>query len=128
MLTAPTRRASLLVICLLLAVASCVRPGRSLPGIDTAGGTILVYEVRRGENDKTDKTIGELARVIRRRIDPNETAPITVRSVAESGIEIVVIREGDQNAEQHRVDQVKKLIEAEPLGLVLTRENAVEPK
>jgi hypothetical protein len=125
MLTAPSRRASLLVIWLLLVVASCGRTGR--PGLDlnALGGTVLVYEVRRGASDRT---VAELATLIRRRIDPADIVPITVRVVGEYGIEIAIIREGDRKAELERVEEVKKLVAADPLGLTLAWENTVEPK
>jgi hypothetical protein len=73
-------------------------------------------------------TVHELEMVIRRRVDPADVLPITVRVVGESGIEIAVIRDRDREAEHERVEEVKKLIAADPLGLTLTRETTVEPE
>src|SRR5690242_4779036 len=80
----------------------------SRPDITKAGGTILVYEV---DQDRTpgDVPPENLVAALCRRLDPEQTAGITVRALIDNRVEVSVLRRASDHAEEVR--QVKDLID-----------------
>src|SRR5262249_35411245 len=81
------------------------------PGVDLAGGTILVYEVdvdkfpdgKVPENFK----IEDMVTALKRRIDPGDLKNVTIRSVGKYRVEIILPRGSFSAAE---VEDIKNLI------------------
>ncbi|MEX0654420.1 MAG: hypothetical protein WD151_09900, partial [Phycisphaeraceae bacterium] len=64
-------------------------PDRRLrPGLDLAGGTTLIYDVRVPEDADASQVIDELIDVLRDRVDPTGTRNLTWRQAAGNRIEI----------------------------------------
>lgn len=61
---------------------------RLKPGLDLAGGTTLIYDVRVPEEGDTEAIIDDLINVLRDRVDPTGTRNLVWRQVAGNRIEI----------------------------------------
>src|SRR5581483_10142907 len=87
-------------------------------GVDLAGGTILVYEVRNPSKLPADYRPVEMARALKRRIDPADLYNVVIRPVGETRVEIVLPTGGSANRESSSrrmataeyVEHVKNLI------------------
>src|SRR6478672_11410439 len=87
-------------------------------GIDLAGGTILVYEVKTPEGKESSLTsddIKKLAENIKRRIDPADLRNVVVRPVGTSRIEIILpfagsTGGGKEGANEDFVREVRALV------------------
>ncbi len=97
-------------------------------GVDLAGGTILIYEIDKERDEQLKKLqaqggqvtssktdITALAEALKRRIDPADLLNVTVRAVGDSRVEIILpfsgSRTGKQNANENKVEEIKRLIE-----------------
>ena len=86
-------------------------------GIDLAGGTILVYEVKAPEGKDTALTaddIKKLAENLKRRIDPADLRNVVVRPVGASRVEIILpfagSAGGKEGANEDFVREVRALV------------------
>src|SRR5690606_26747459 len=74
-------------------IAACLLllwpPGQKLkPGLDLAGGTTLIYDVRVPDDADASRVIDDLINVLRDRVDPTGTRNRVWRQVAGNRIEI----------------------------------------
>ena len=67
-------------------------------GIDLSGGTILVYQVDPEAGDRVD--LDELVAALKRRINPEGVFDITIRSVGDDRVEIIMPEEMAEQAEE----------------------------
>ena len=127
-------RGGLVVGLVLSAVGpGCSRAEPNKPDVGKVGGTVLVYEVPKGADGKPGRPIAEWVTTIRRRIDPADVGPYTVRAAGATGFEVAIPRTGARKADEESVKEVKLLLTdgpdtGPPLGLRLALEKAVEPK
>lgn len=74
-------------------------------GIDLAGGTNMVFQVRGGEKEVTPQIMDQMVGAVSRRINQSGTEEITVRAVGTDRIEVIVPGEDPQT-----VDDIKRRI------------------
>ena len=74
-------------------------------GIDLAGGTNMVFQVRGGEKEITPQVMDQMVGAVSRRINQSGTEEITVRAVGTDRIEVIVPGEDAQT-----VDDIKRRI------------------
>ncbi|RUL88934.1 protein translocase subunit SecD [Tautonia sociabilis] len=67
-------------------------------GIDLSGGTILVYQVEQQAGERVD--LDELVAALKRRINPEGVFDITIRSVGQDRVEIIMPEEMANQAEE----------------------------
>ncbi|QDV33349.1 protein translocase subunit SecD [Tautonia plasticadhaerens] len=67
-------------------------------GIDLSGGTILVYQVEQQAGERVD--LDELVSALKRRINPEGVFDITIRSVGQDRVEIIMPEEMANQAEE----------------------------
>lgn len=82
-------------------------------GIDLAGGTILIYEVKSG--DLQDDQIKQLAEKLKKRIDENDLKNVVVRPLGKNRIEIIlpfVGGGGKKGANAEFVEDVRQKVKA----------------
>ncbi|MEX0744695.1 MAG: protein translocase subunit SecD [Phycisphaeraceae bacterium] len=80
---------------------------RLRPGIDLAGGTTLVYDVRVPEGEDASRVIDELIEVLRHRVDPGGVRNLIWRQTAGNRIEIQMA------AAPREVSQLRQTFQAE---------------
>ena len=80
----------ILLILVVLGCAALMYPPkqRLKPGLDLAGGTTLIYDVRVPETADASRVIDDLINVLRDRVDPTGTRNLVWRQVAGNRIEI----------------------------------------
>ncbi len=74
-------------------------------GIDLAGGTNMVFQVRGGEKEINESIMDQMVGAVSRRINQSGTEEITVRAVGTDRIEVIVPGEDPQT-----VDDIKRRI------------------
>lgn len=83
-------------------------------GIDLAGGTILIYEVKSGELQ--EEQIKELADKLKKRIDPNDLKNVVVRPLGKNRVEIILPfvggAGGKEKANAEFVEDVRQKVKA----------------
>jgi SecD/SecF fusion protein len=83
-------------------------------GVDLVGGTILVYQVQNPSKLPPNYHSNELARALKRRIDPADLYNVIIRPVARTRVEIVLptggAALGRRSATAEYVEHVKSLI------------------
>src|SRR5690606_1057818 len=85
----PLWKPLVIVLVLLGSIALIYPPERRLrPGLDLAGGTTLIYDVRVPEDADAQQTIDDLINVLRDRVDPTGTRNLVWRQSAGNRIEI----------------------------------------
>ena len=88
---------------------SCLLRGQNIGdrfrlGIDLAGGTNMVFQVEH-EKELTSELMNTMVSSVRKRVNPSGTEEITVRSVGEDRIEVIV-----PGADPQTVDEIKRRI------------------
>src|SRR5258706_8326860 len=69
-------------------------------GVDLVGGTILVYEIDQDKERRVDYKKEQLARFLKRRIDPNDLYNVTIRPVGDTRVEIILPTGGARQAQK----------------------------
>ncbi len=98
------RRFLLIAIVTLGGILATVPPREKLKlGIDLSGGTILVYEVKRGSS--TDFKMDDLIASLKRRVNPEGIQDIPIRKVGGNRVEVIL-----PQADANKVDDIKRMI------------------
>ncbi len=85
----------------LLGLAAIYPPEDKLKtGIDLAGGTILVYEVKPGSTASGNVNLDEMITMLKRRINPEGVEDIAIRKVGNSRIEVVLPKKTSEEVEE----------------------------
>ena len=87
-------------------LAVCIKADWKVPrGVDISGGTILVYEILKGNNSGEQVKADAVVTALQNRLNPSGTKEISIRPFGESQIEVVV-----PVTEPFLVDGIKKNI------------------
>ncbi len=86
----------LLIVLVLIGCALMVRYKGLRPGLDLAGGTTLIYDVKVPEEANAERVIDDLINVLRDRVDPQGTRGLVWRQVAGNRIEIQMALAGEK--------------------------------
>lgn len=94
----------LIVAAVGLSIWSVADPSKFKLGPDLSGGTILIYQVNKGEGGRTIQ-MGDLIGALKKRLDPAGLYNYVIRELGNDRVEIIM-----PQAEPAEVDRVKRLV------------------